>query len=108
MNVLVYSDKEKKPKKRSEFNSVYNKVLLPQGRKWREGACGLNSYPEVHSTPAGRGDGKPRYTLATPFLRRELLLLETEHSHSYLENTKKFWGTVFFFFLGGVYSIDLI
>lgn len=26
MNVLVYSDKEKKkPKKRSEFNSVYNK-----------------------------------------------------------------------------------
>lgn len=25
MNVLVYSDEEKKPKKRSEFNSVYNK-----------------------------------------------------------------------------------
>lgn len=29
MNVLVYSDKgKKKPKKRSEFNSVYNKKIL--------------------------------------------------------------------------------
>lgn len=27
MNVLVYSDKGKKPKKRSGFNSVYNKTL---------------------------------------------------------------------------------
>lgn len=43
MNVLVYSDKEKKkPKKRSEFNSVYNKKKFkndPHSTQNRKGKC---------------------------------------------------------------------
>lgn len=41
MNVLVYSDKEKKPKKRSEFNSVYNKNFKndPHSTQNRMGNC---------------------------------------------------------------------
>lgn len=54
MNVLVYSDKEKKkPKKRSEFNSVYNKNFKndPHSTQNRMGAPPLLSVT-IHIIPA--------------------------------------------------------
>lgn len=51
MNVLVYSDKEKKkPKKRSEFNSVYNKNFKndPHSTQNRLGNCPFSLCDNTH------------------------------------------------------------
>lgn len=50
MNVLVYSDKEKKPKKRSEFNSVYNKNFKndPHSTQNRMGTFPLSFCDNAH------------------------------------------------------------
>lgn len=71
MNVLVYSDKEKKPKKRSEFNSVYNKKILKMTLIARKTGWGISPLLSVtmHIIPALVFNTElPTFTISPIFL----------------------------------------